>query len=169
MTIEAIDQKAAEYKASCELVEKITQKAKDDIRRATKRHLTLLEKAVADKMEHEDELLELIEENASLFKKPKSRTIHEVQLGFRKQKGKLKIANEEKTIEKIKQHFKNEYLPTYIKTEEKALKNALEKLPGNLLKRLGVTLEDDTDKPFIKIKSNQVDDILNFMKLAAHE
>jgi len=64
--------------------------------------------------------------------------------------------NEAATIKAIKKMYPDTW-ETYIKTEEKPHKKALESLPAVELKKLGIRIADDTDEVYVKFQDNEID------------
>lgn len=110
--------------------------------------------------EAHDQLKATLLENKSEFEKPKSRVIENIKVGFRKSAGKITFANPEQTVALIKKLFP-ELAPTLIQTKEVPVKDALGNLPAKDLKRVGVTVSEDTDEPFIKATDSDIDKLID--------
>lgn len=107
-----------------------------------------------------EKLMALIKANPTLFVQPKSAKHHDVQFGYRKQIGAMKFDDEKKVIERIAKKFP-EQLDTLAPHGPRAvLKTELEKLPGADLKTLGVEIEKDSDKPFIRLTDDATDKLV---------
>ena len=102
------------------------------------------------KMESRKSALEAALERApALFTKPKSRTLHGIKFGYKKQKGKVSFEDGDKVVARIHKLLP-ELAETLIKTTETPQKDALGNLPASDLKKLGVTVTEDGDVVFIK-------------------
>jgi hypothetical protein len=148
--------------ARTKLAELIAQ-LNDEIEAAKRINLPAIRKAVARAAEKQAALVELLKENPDLFKKPKTRVLHGVKVGFQKQPGAIEIADEAATLVRIKRMFDGQgsMLSLLIKTTEKPVKDALGELSGDQLKKLGVKVTDDTDKVIIKPADSEVDKVVD--------
>ena len=109
--------------------------------------------------ERQANLVAAIEANPGLFDKPKTQTAHGVRFGLKKEKGKTSFADPDQVIKRIKKHLP-ERADDLIKTTETPVKDALGKLPGEVLKKLGVTVDKDSDQPFIKHTDSEVEKLV---------
>ncbi len=94
-----------------------------------------------------------------LFKKPKTRILHGLRVGYMKRKGKTIIKYPEKTITAIKAKFADR-ADDLINTKETASKTALAQLTGAELKRIGVEVTADTDVVMIKGTDTELDKLI---------
>lgn len=123
------------------------------------KHLEPLKKAVAEAKQRHAEAANLVATSPELFKRPRSVIFHGVKLGFEKAKGKLAIADPARTVALIKKFFKDK-ADVLIKTEEKPVKKALEKLPAADLKKLAIEVAADGDVVFVKDTAAEVDKLV---------
>ena len=155
-TIEGL---AKEFAGTRETLKARVETLEDEIAALKRKHLPAIKKAAAATMEKQSLLKAAIEEAPALFVKPKTLVIHGVKLGFRKQKGEASWQNQEAVIKLIKKHFPLE-AEILIKTTEKPIKTALLGLPGSDLKKLGVTVTNDTDEVVIKSTDSDIDKLV---------
>lgn len=141
------------------LVERVT--ALNDMLEDTKRrYLRGIKSAVEDVAARRSELSAVIDSGRELFEKPRTRVFHGVKVGLKKGVGKLEIADEQQTLKAIKRLFPDA-AETLIKTTEKPSRDALANLPVNDLKKLGVTVGDDTDAIVIAPAASDVDNVVS--------
>jgi hypothetical protein len=133
-----------------------------------RRRLAKLRAAVAKAKDTGDALLAAVAESPLQFRKPKSQTVHGVKFGWKKQKGKIEIANEEQTIKLIRKHLP-ELADALIATTEKPSKEAMNNLSADQLKKIGVTVTSDTDVAFISSVDSEVDKIVAALLKGAEE
>jgi len=96
-------------------------------------------------------LIQEIDKHQGLFIKPKSRVFDAIKLGLRKQKGTVSWrVDNDILISRIRsQHPEN--ATVLISVKESPSKDGLAKLSGEDLKKLGVTITEDSDKPFVTL------------------
>ncbi len=110
--------------------------------------------------EKQQALYQAIEENPGEFVKPRTRILHGIKFGYQKQKGEISWEDESKVVMLIRKHFP-EQEELLIKVTEVPVKKALGRLPAADLKRLGVTVDNDTDEVFIKATDSEIDRIVD--------
>lgn len=158
--MQEIETKAREHaKARAELTQ-VVALLHAEIEATKKRRMDKLRKAVASATETGDALLSLVAESAELFQKPKSAILHGIKLGFKKEKGKITIADEDQVIKLIRKHLP-ELADVLIVTTEKPSKEAMNKLDVAQLKKIGATVTCDSDVAFISDPSSDIDKIVN--------
>jgi hypothetical protein len=121
-----------------------------------RKHMKSIVTAVAAANEARAELKSAIEENKAEFEKPKTRTFFGIKVGYRKLVGTLSWSDSEKVVELIEKHFPDQ-AEVLIKTEKSPLKKPLEQLPGADLKRLGITVGEDSDEVVIKATGSDIE------------
>ena len=100
-----------------------------------------------------------IEANKAELEKPKTRTFHGIKVGFRKLVGSLTWKDGEKVVALIKKHFP-EQTDILIRQVETPVKDALANLPVSDLKKIGVSVQDDTDEMVIKSADSSVEKLV---------
>ncbi len=138
----------------------------DEMQTIARRNLAGVKTAVNKVKEKESVLSAAIEASPGLFEKPRTVIFHGIKIGLQKGKGKISIADEEKTIALIRKHFPDA-ADAYIKSEESLVKKAIENLSVAELKKIGCTVEESGDQVVIKATDSQVDKIV--AKLLAEE
>ena len=132
---------------------------RDEHEASNRRAEPLIKSAVSTVKAAEDELRIAIESNRSLFKRPKSRIFHGLQVGIEKSKGKIKILNPEATIDLIKTHLKARF-NLLVKTKRTVSKPALRSLSADELKRIGVEVGVPGDVVFVRSVDSDVEKAL---------
>jgi hypothetical protein len=134
----------------------------DDAQRAVLRmHKRRLTAAHAGAAEAFLELHTGIANNPQLFEKPRTFIVHGIKIGYQKQKGKVVIADEAKTIALIRKHLGEDAAATLIKTVESVIKPAAANLSASDLKRTGIELTADTDKVVISSVDSDLDKLID--------
>lgn len=129
-------------------------------------HYPELKKLVRKIVKLQDELRELIKDNAGKFDKPRTQIVDGVKFGLQKQKGKLSWNDDAalcETIHKLTDSgvIDEALLPQLINVVEKPVAAGLEKLDARVLKRLGVEVISDVDAVVIKSVDSGVEKALN--------
>lgn len=112
------------------------------------------------------ELKEGIDSNRIEFAKPRTRIMHGIKVGMTKQRGVLKVSDNEACITALRRLL-GEDAETYIKTTETPILSALVNLPAKDLKKIGATLSDDVDAVVIKPTDSEVDKLIKSLLNAA--
>jgi hypothetical protein len=118
--------------------------------------LPQIKRLVAQCAENHADLTALIDSGRDLFVKPRTVIFHGIKCGLEKGKGKITIADPDKTVERIESIYPadSDFLLVITKTPNK---KALATLPASDLKRLGCTIEDSGDQILIKFTDSAVD------------
>lgn len=135
------------------------------VRAIRERHANDLRVLAAVVVEKRDALHTAIEASPALFKKPKSRILHGIKLGFAKAKGKVDFADAAKVVARIRKHLPDQ-AETLIKVTETPAKDALVNLTGADLKRIGVTVTDTQDKAFARPVDTEIDKLIDALLAA---
>lgn len=138
----------------------IVQTIESEVAAVRKRYLKRIMEQVSLTAARKAELLCALERSKDLFEKPRTRVFDGVKVGYRKLEGKIIIADENKTIEKIYQMFPDEAGDAYVKTEMTPIKDALQTLDAATLKKLGVQITADTDAVVIKTLDSEIEKIV---------
>jgi len=131
----------------------------DEMRVAKKRHLSSIVKLAAVAKDAHSKLEAALEENKSAFAKPKTRTFFGVTVGFRKRVGTLEWNDDASVVALVKKHFKD-MVGVLIKTTEKPVADAIGQLPATDVKKLGITVGEDTDVAVIKNADSEIDKLV---------
>jgi hypothetical protein len=155
--VEELTERYAEVRQT--LVDRVT-KLDSELRAARMRALAGIKKAAADVKDAQAELKVALEENKAEFEKPRTRTFAGIKVGFRKLVGSITWTDGEKVIALIKKHFADQ-AEVLIKTTETPVKDALAQLPAADLKRLGVSVGEDTDEAVIKATDSEIEKLVD--------
>jgi len=131
-------------------------------------HMAAIRRAARQITQQHNELSELISANPGLFAKPRSYVVDGLKFGLQKQKGKMTWADGDDLCRRIRKlayagDISAGQVALCIKTEDKPVVAGLEQLDAKLLKKLGITVELDTDAPLIKSVDSEVEKAVNAM------
>lgn len=144
-------------------LESITTEINDAQRAIMRTHARRLRDAYNAVAAAQSELHAEVATNPGLFVKPRTITIAGLKIGYQKQKGKIVIADEAKTIALFRKLLDEDYAETLIKTEESVIKNAVANLNAKELKRFGIEVTADTDKVLITPVDSALDKLIERM------
>ncbi len=160
MSMNEIELKAKAFHECRSLLAERVQNLRDEQEAIKRRLLTGIKNALARFRDAHAQLLELVESHPELFEKPKTRTLHNVRVGWVKQRGKLEIEDAERVVELIEKLLPDQ-AAALIRTKKDPDKKALGELPARDLKRLGVRVTEDTEAPFVKPADDGIDKLLD--------
>ncbi len=128
-------------------------------------HMLSIRSLSRDVIKRQTELAEGIKAHPELFTKPRTYIVEGVKFGMRKQVGKMEWPDDLQLVGRIDALFaKAEITPAQyeqtVETRYAVLAKGLEKLDAKTLKRLGVTVEADTDAVEIKSVDSDVERML---------
>jgi hypothetical protein len=92
-----------------------------------------------------------------LFKRPRSRVFAGIEVGYRKKKGTIVIQDEPATIEKMIKLLGEKDAVQYLNVVTTVSKKAVESMPGDIMKKLGIELKADTDAVVIKLEQSALE------------
>jgi hypothetical protein len=151
VTLETIAAGCKKLRASCDAAEKVVNEYEAEKLALEKRFSPRLI-AAADRIK--TDLGIVITDLAAakpLFRERKTETFFGFRVGWMKQPGKVEFADEADTIARIEKLLAPKESAGLIKVTKKLVKKALSALPGDVLKKIGVTVGADSEAPFLKV------------------
>lgn len=124
-------------------------------------HLPGIRQAVVAAKGDLERLYQMVDESRELFEKPRTRTFHDIRVGVMKQRGKVVVDDEAKTIKLIREQLPAAQAELLIKVTERVHKPAVYDLEARDLRRLAIALTDDTDVVTIKLGDSATDRLVN--------
>lgn len=118
-----------------------------ELKEVAKSHRKVLTAAVRATKKAYADLANAVAESPELFGKPKSRVLHGIKVGYKKDKDSFEVASEEHTISRIRQQLP-ELEILLVKSEESVIKAALKQLTDAQLIEIGVLKHIGENKPF---------------------
>jgi len=160
-----IENDAEQYaEARNELAELVSQMRAEQ-ESVKRRYLPKIRQAVAVAKQRREALHNDVEQAPELFTKPKSRILHGIRVGWRKQKGRLTFPSAAQLVERIKAKAP-ELSDRLIKTEEKPVRAELNRLDAATLRQLGVEVSADQDVAIVEPTDDEVDRIVASLEQA---
>jgi hypothetical protein len=155
--IETLAKQLADARA--ELADRL-QRIKDEQESVKRRYLQGAKNSVERVRAAHLALSEAVEAAPQLFVKPKTRVFHGLRVGWMKQRGKLLWDKAENVIAALRKLLGAE-AEQYIDTKETPSKERLENLPAAQLRRIGVTVTDDTDAVVVKATGGDIEKLID--------
>jgi Gam-like protein len=160
VSLKLIEQSTKEFAGARAVLRERLQTLNDEIAAAKRKAMPGLRKAIDIAAALHASLREIIGANAGLFERPRTQIFHGVKVGYRKMKGEISWEDDGQVVKLIRKHCP-ERLDSLVKTVETPLKDALAQLPADLLKKLGVSVENDADEVYIKCTDSEIDKAVN--------
>ena len=155
-----LDQTTKQYYAAEDALADAIRRMEDEIADVTRRHMRGIKLRFEKCKEAYEDLHAEIISAPDIFTKPRTRTINGVTCGFKKEKGKVIITDEDATIRRIEKHFSEDVADTLIKTTKKCIKKALQNLSAADLKKIGVNVEETGDKVVIALAASETEKLI---------
>ena len=124
-----------------------------------RRHMKRLRTLAVSVKSLTDSLRALVEQAPSLFLKPRSRTMADIQYGFKKGRGRIEFDDEQKVIARIRSK-RPDLVATAIVTKETVAKDVIAMLSAKELKELGVSVTEAGDAAYVKAKDADTDKLI---------
>jgi hypothetical protein len=142
-------------------------------------HMLTIRSLTRSVIKRQTELAEGIKAHPELFDKPRTLIVEGIKFGLRKQPGRMSWADDQQLLNRLDDFFAKGDLTraqydTVVETRYTVVAKGLEKLDAKQLKRLGVTVEADSDAVEIKSVDSDVEKMVkavikDAMKDAANE
>lgn len=159
MDLKDVENVVKQYSDARKSLSKRVAAFKDEEDALKRRFVPGIKRIVEEVTERYNRLSSLLNEAKHLFERPRTATFHGIKVGFQKQKGELAWEDDAAVVKLIRKHFPDQ-VDTMIKVVEKPIKAALATLTVAELKRLGVRVEDDSDKILIKTTDTEIDKLV---------
>jgi hypothetical protein len=160
-TMTEIEQLTRDYSEARAYLTGVVTELQAELERIKHPALPLIRQAVGTTGEAHARLHAAVEASPELFTKPKTITIAGVRVGYMKQKGKVVIEDEEKTIARIRKLLPKEQAELLISVKESVHKPSVADLIAADLKRLGISITADDAAVVIKPVDGEVDKLVN--------
>ena len=160
MTLDEIITLARAYARARETLETITEEIEGERRQAVRRRLRALKARVAETSAAKDALRTAIAEEPELFAKPRTRAIEGVKVGYRKMPGRIVIADEDRSIRRVRDKLPDREAEL-VRVKESLDRTALGKLDARTLASLGVTVAKVDDEIVIATARSDLDKLVD--------
>lgn len=160
-TIATIDELAKSFAIEHGLLEDQVVELERLVAELRMRFLPGIKAAASSAARAKDQLSAALEDAADLFATtPRTIVMHGIKVGYGKQRGKVVIDNESATIARMRKLLPDEQSALMITVRESVHKPSVYDLVASDLKRLGIRIEEDTDKIIIAVVDSEVDKLV---------
>ena len=129
------------------------------IDKETARAMPRIRRLASKCADSKDALIQSVEDNRGLFKRPRTRTIHGIKIGTRKMPGQVIVPNPDHAVLLIEKHYPVE-AESAIKTTKRIVKKALENWTTPMLKKCGIEVTADSDAVVVKPMDSEIDSMV---------
>lgn len=161
LTLSEIGDLAKAYAAARDSLAAITDEVRDVQRREVRKRLRGIRARVAEVSAARDALVAGIDGNRQLFDKPRTRAMHGVKFGLRKQPGRIE-GDAEAAIARIDKRMPDR-AKDLVATKRTLVKAALENLATRELAKLGLTIADTGDAIVVQVAGDDLDKLVDAM------
>jgi hypothetical protein len=168
VSLAAIELGAKRYADAREDLGHIVRLLNDQVEAMKRAALPDIKRGVAKAAEAQGKLRALVESGPGLFVKPRTVIFHGIKVGYEKGRGKIEVADPDKTIALIEKLFP-EQAETLVAVKKSVVKAALGNLSVADLKRIGCTIEETEDQIVIRPVDSGVDKIVTALLKEAME
>ncbi len=171
MEINEIQKMTEEYSKDRATLSAIVRDVEMEIEKLKRKAMPYIKKALGRVVESREALAAAIEESPELFVKPKTRVFNGVKIGYRKQKGEITWEDEARVIKLIEKYFPDDAHEGIGLLRERVSvdKTAIIKLSAADIKRLGITIQEDTDEVVIAPVDSEVEKIVDALLKGAED
>jgi hypothetical protein len=159
-TLNDLDSLAKSYADQHDRLAAKVRSVNDDIEHVKRRALPAIRAAVVATATAREGLVVAIKASPDLFIRPRTQLLHGIKCGFQKSRGKLFWASKEQVVALIKRVLPGK-MALLIKTTEKPVKKALERLTVDELKKIGVTVGETSDQVVADYATGEIDKLVN--------
>lgn len=160
-TLSDIEKLTADYADARSYLAGVITELQTELERVRHPVLPVIRKAVKACADRHSSLCAAIEGTPDLFKRPRTRTLSGVRVGFMKQRGQVQIDDEEAVCSRICKLLPEDQAELLIRVTRRVHKPAVYDLEARDLKRLGITVTADSDAVVIKPVDGEVDKLVD--------
>lgn len=133
----------------------------NSIREIKRKMLPRIKRAAEQAAEAKLSLTAAVEASPALFTKPRTRLLHGIKVGFTKQKGTVELGDEAAVIRRIRKLLPEDQAELLIRTEESVHKPSVYDLSVDDLKRLGISITNDSDRVVVKVADSDIEKMVD--------
>lgn len=133
----------------------------NSIREIRRKMLPRIKRAADKAAQAKQSLTAAVESAPALFVKPRTRLLHGIKVGFAKQKGTVELGDEAAVIRRIRKLLPEDQAELLIRTQESVHKQAVYDLSVEDLKRLGISITNDSDRVVVKVADSDIEKLVD--------
>ena len=167
-TIEEITDLARDYAAARERLAGTSEAIRKSHRAAVRRRMAALKRHVAEVKATREALCSAVDGAPHLFKRPRTRALEGVKVGFRKMSGRLEVSDEGRTIGLIRKVLPKQETEL-VRVSESINKTAVRKLTSRDLSRIGVSIIHVDDEVVCQTATDDIDQLVDALMADGEE
>ena len=156
LTLRDIEARAKRHAEARDALLDQMRSLEDELAGVRRKRVRALKGALGRAAQTEAELRAAIDGARELFERPRSRVLHGLKVGLRKQPGRLSWESAAQVMKLIRKHHPDE-AELLIRTKEEPSRDALKQLSAAALKRLGVQVTETHDAVDVRAVDSAVD------------
>jgi hypothetical protein len=160
-TLADIEARCAVYRTRRDTLADRLQALEDAVTTLKRRHLPAVRAAYADLAAEETLLRDDLEQAKALFKKPRTRVLHGIKVGWNKGKPRLDWDDPAEVVARINRLLADQAPSLIRRPAPQPIKKALETLDAKTLGRIGVRITGGRDALVIKPVDGDIDKLIN--------
>ena len=161
MTLTEIGELAKAYSGARDALASVTDEVREVQRREVRKRLRGIRSRVAEVSATREQLVAAIDENRQLFERPRTRAMHGIKFGLRKQPGRIE-GDATQAIARIDRRMPDR-AQDLVATKRTLVKAALQKLSTRELAALGLTIADTGDAVLVQAAGDDLDRLVDAM------
>ena len=156
-----IEALASEYAKRRDALRERVEAAKAEVDAIKRRHRPFLRRRIDMAANARADLLAAIEAAPGLFRKPRTRLLNGIKVGWRKRPGRIEVSDESEAIEAIRRKLGEEAAEGLIQVREKLNRRGLRDLSARDLMRIGAVAIADSDEPIAIHADSEIDKLVD--------
>lgn len=160
MTMQEIEKLTQHYADAREALAGVMGELEEELAAAKRSRIARIRRLARTVVDRAAALQAAITQAPQLFEQPRTRVVHGIRVGYQKGKGSLRIPDEARTIDKIRELYTDE-IGVLVRQSERVNKTAIAKLSATELKKLGVEVEDVGDQVVIRAADSDIDKMVD--------
>ena len=161
MTLDEIERLASEYARRRTYLRERIEQAQAEVDAVKRRHHVILRRRIDAATNARGDLLAALGEAAEMFRKPRTRLLHGIKVGWRKRPGRIEIEDEAATIAAIKRKLSEDAAEDLIQVRERLDRRGLRNLSARDLMRIGAVAAADSDEPIAIPADSEIDKLVD--------
>ena len=157
-----IEKLCIQYAAARDALAEVSGEIKEERRKIVRARLRSLRARASAVSDFRAQLMEAIGEAREVFKKPRTRVLHGVKVGWRKQPGRISYSSAPFVIEKIRKKIPDR-APDLIRIRESLHSESLRKMSARELAAIGVAVEAIDDEIVVSHPADLIDQLVDVL------
>ena len=159
-SMDEIERLATAYAVRRDALSETVEEAQEALDRVKRGHRAALRRRIGAAANARAELLAAVESSPALFRRPRTRLLSGIRVGWRKRPGRIELDDEAATINAIRRKLDGEAAARLIRVSEKVVRGALRELSARDLMRIGALTVEADDEPIAIPADGEIDKLV---------